>query len=120
MMRLTGTVNVDGKRVALDWKIDGVSVKAGPGLSADDVRVHTPLPNLSKAVIGEPTPVEDVQTNRWDALTVTDLRVELQARDLPVSGTKDVLIQRLIEADSATEEEVVEEEVAEGEEEVVE
>lgn len=117
-MRLTGTVNVDGKRVALDWKINGVSVVAGPGLSADDVKVHTYLPDLDKATPGELTPLKEVTTNRWDALTVTELRVELQNRGLSVTGNKSVLITRLLEHD---EEEVIEEEVVEeGDEEVVE
>jgi hypothetical protein len=118
LMRLTGTVNVDGKRVPLDWRIDGVSVKAGPGLSADDVRVHTSLPNLAKAMPGEPAPVEEVVSHRYDAMTVTDLRVELERRGLPVSGRKDELIQLLLESDSI--EEDVEEESEEGDEEVVE
>jgi len=117
-MRLTGTVNVDGKRVALDWKIDGVSVKAGPGLSADDVKVHTSIPNLAKAIPGEPAPVEEVVSHRYDAMNVSELRIELERRGLPVSGRKDDLIQLLLESDSIGEE--PEELVAEGEEEVVE
>ena len=117
-MRLTGTVNVDGKRVALDWKIDGVSVKAGPGLSADDVKVHTSLPNLAKAIPGEPAPVEEVVSHRYDAMNVSELRIELQRRGLPTAGKKADLIELLIESDSIGEE--PEELVAEGEEEVVE
>tara|TARA_R110000751_G_scaffold156956_1_gene262375 strand:+ start:178 stop:543 length:366 start_codon:yes stop_codon:yes gene_type:complete len=113
-MRLTGFVNVDGKRVALDWRINGVSVSSGPGLSADDVRVHTMLPDLALSVNGEPAPIKEVETNRWDALTVTDLRVELQNRDLLLSGKKAELIARLLEHDSPVIEEVVEEEDIEG------
>jgi hypothetical protein len=109
-MRLTGTVNVDGKRVSLDWRIDGISVKAGPGLSADDVRVHTSIPDLAASVRGAPAPLKEVETNRWDAMTVTDLRVELTNRGLTVSGKKDELIARLLEYDAEpVEEEVVEE-----------
>ena len=126
-MRLTGTVNVDGKRVALDWKIDGISVKAGPGLAADDVKVHTFLPNLAKALPGEPAPIEEVVSHRYDAMNVSELRIELQRRGLPTAGKKADLIELLMEADSIGEEPVeevveepVEEVVEEGEEEVVE
>jgi hypothetical protein len=118
-MRLTGYVVVDGKKKSLDWKINGTSVSAGPGLSADEVKVHTLLPNLAKAVNGEPAPIEEVVTSRWDSLTVTELRVELQSRELPVYGNKAQLITRLVENTSEEEEEeVVEEEVvADGNEE---
>jgi len=102
-MRLTGTINVDGKRVSLDWKINGISVVAGPGLSADDVKVHTFLPDLKNAT-EENTPLAEVTTNRWDALTVTELRVELQNRSLSVTGNKSVLITRLLEHDNDEEE----------------
>lgn len=120
-MRLTGTVNVDGKRVALDWKIDGVSVKAGPGLSADDVKVHTSLPNLAKALLGEAAPIEEIISHRYDAMNVSELRIELERRGLPVNGKKVELIELLMESDSIGEEpEEVVEEVVEGEEEVVE
>lgn len=112
-MRLTGTVNVDGKRVSLDWRIDGISVKAGPGLSADDVKVHTSIPDLAASVRGSPAPLKEVETNRWDAMTVTDLRVELTSRGLTVSGKKDELIARLLEHDN--DESSEEEEVEEGE-----
>ena len=43
-MRLTGFVTVNGVRVGLNWTITGNSVSAGPGLGADDVKVHIPLP----------------------------------------------------------------------------
>jgi len=108
-MRLIGTVNVDGKRVALDWKVNGISVQAGPGLSADDVKVITNLPALEEAPLGGTAPIKPIETNSWDALTVTELRVELTKRDLPPNGKKADLIARLIEADSDTEEVVVEE-----------
>lgn len=113
-MRLTGYVIVDGKKRSLDWRINGTSVVAGPGLSADEVKVHTLLPNLAKAENGEPAPIEEVVTSRWDSLTVTELRVELQNRELPVYGNKAQLIERLIE-NTTDEEEVVEEEVVEEE-----
>lgn len=115
-MRLTGYVVVDGKKKSLDWKINGTSVEAGPGLSADEVKVHTLLPNLAKSVNGDPAPIEEVVTNRWDSLTVTELRVELQNRELPVYGNKAQLIARLVENTTDEEDEVVEtEEVVEEE-----
>lgn len=113
-MRITGVVEVNGVRVPLDWTINGISVVAGPGLSADHVKVHTSLPALEKAVAGEPAPVEEITTSRWDSLTVTELRVELQNRGLPVYGKKSDLIARLLEyADAEPEEEEVEEVVEE-------
>lgn len=114
IMRITGVVEVNGVRVPLDWTINGISVVAGPGLSADHVKVHTSLPALEKAVAGEPAPVEEITTSRWDSLTVTELRVELQNRGLPVYGKKSDLIARLLEyADAEPEEEEVEEVVEE-------
>jgi hypothetical protein len=103
-MRITGFVNVNGTRMPLDWRINGISISSGPGVSADDVKVITELPNLAKAEKGGVAPIEEVVTSRWDALTVTELRVELERLELPVSGNKTQLIQRLVESNSSNEE----------------
>lgn len=52
--------------------------------------------------------------------TKAELQDELRERELPVSGTKDELIERLAEADAADEEETAEAEEETGEEETVE
>jgi len=100
-MRLSGTVTVNGVRVALDWTILGNRIEAGPGLPCNDVRLHIPMADLSNTSGG----VLDVESsNSYSDLNVTELRVLLRQRGLAVSGTKDELIARLIADDEATEE----------------
>ena len=110
-MRLTGFVTVNGVRVGLNWTITGNSVSAGPGLGADDVKVHIPLPeyvNSSGNIVEEvvPTPMETGGYNDW---TVTDLRLELKQKGLPIYGNKQDLIDRLTESGATAPTEAVEE-----------
>ena len=121
-MRLSGFVTVNGVREHLDWTITGTSVNAGPGLSADEVKVHVSLPDFTNNTGSSLLEVAEVSENPtgglWD-LTVTDLRLKLKQLGLPVYGNKQDLIDRLESAEaegSATEEvteEVVEEPVVE-------
>ena len=110
-MRLSGTVTVNGVRVALDWTIFGNRIEAGPGLPCDGVKLHINLPDLGNSTANilplEETAVLEIEVNAeapyW-AENVTELRVLLKQRELPVSGTKAELIARLIESDSVNKE----------------
>ena len=117
-MRIIGTVTVNGVRVAVDWRIRGTSIEAGPGLSASDVKLLVPLPDLQNNTSGtsiiteaevEETPVEEVVPQAYEDMTVTDLRIILERRGLPVSGKKAEMIQRLMDDDAG--ETAVEEDV---------
>lgn len=124
-MRIIGTVTVNGVRMPLDWRIRGTSIEAGPGVSADGVTLLVPLPSFTTesgtAYVTEEeveqTPVEPVAPS-YEEMTVTDLRVILEQRGLPVSGVKTELIQRLVDDDAAQAEPVAEVEVSEDVEEV--
>ena len=115
-MRLTGSVTVNGVRVGLNWSITGKNVISGPGLSGEDVKVHVSLPSYtddSGSVKDEIETTENPTGGYWD-MTVTDLRLALKERGLPIYGNKQDLITRLESADGETvEEEEVAEEVGE-------
>jgi len=107
MVRLSGSVTVNGVRVPLDWRIYGNRIESGAGLPCEDVKVHIDLPNLvntSGSIVSEMepevTPMEEPLTD-YGAMTVTDLRVILKERGLTLSGTKEELIARLVEDDNA-------------------
>ena len=97
IMRLTGFVTVNGVRMALDWTINGSSVSAGPGLSADEVKTHVSLPDYTNtsgtSVVAEATLSENPTGGLWD-MTVTDLRLMLKEKSLPIYGNKKDLIER--------------------------
>ena len=63
-MRLSGFVTLNGVRTPLDWTITGTSVNAGPGLGADEVKVHVSLPDYSNStgtsIMAEAIVVENV------------------------------------------------------------
>ena len=112
-MRLSGTVTVNGVRVALDWTIFGNRIEAGPGLPCDNVRLHIPMADLANSS-GDILPLEETKVleveipeeGPYSQSNVTELRVLLKQRDLTVSGTKAELIARLIENDNEATEEV--------------
>ena len=106
-MRLSGTVTVNGVRVALDWTIFGNKIEAGPGLPCDGVKLHINLPDLGNSTANilpleetEVLEVEMPEEGLYLSENVTELRVLLKQRELPVSGTKAELIARLIQSDS--------------------
>tara|TARA_R100001463_G_scaffold108490_2_gene163027 strand:+ start:1405 stop:1803 length:399 start_codon:yes stop_codon:yes gene_type:complete len=117
-MRLSGFVTINGVREHLDWTITGTSVNAGPGLNADQVKVHVSLPDFTNTTGSSLLEVAEVSENPtgglWD-LTVTDLRLKLKQLGLPVYGNKQDLIDRLegAEAEGNATEEVTEEIVEE-------
>lgn len=113
MVRLTGTIEIDGRRASLDWTISGEGIKDGPGLSSENVRVTVG----SLAVAPSPTPTPEtpvdapapVEPKSFEDMNKTELQVECSTRGLATTGTKADLLARL----TAPEVEVVEEAVAE-------
>ena len=106
-MRLTGSVTVNGVRVPLNWTIYGNRIESGAGLPCNDVKVRINLADLANSsgdiLPLEETDVLEVETPEEGDYTkenVTELRVLLKQRELPVSGAKADLIARLIEADT--------------------
>lgn len=118
-MRLSGFVTLNGVRTPLDWTITGTSVNAGPGLGADEVKVHVSLPDYTNStgtsIMSEAIVVENPTGGLWD-LTVTDLRLMLKEKGLPIYGNKKDLIERYESAEAegnSTEEAPAEETVEE-------
>lgn len=99
MVRLTGTIEIDGRRASLDWTISGEGIKDGPGLSSENVRVTVG----SLAVAPSPTPTPEtpvdapapVEPKSFEDMNKTELQVECSTRGLPTTGTKADLIERL-------------------------
>jgi hypothetical protein len=118
MVRLTGWVIVEGRKVALDWTVleDGTISSAG-NLSPALVTAHVaaPAPVVAEP---EPTPVveeEPVEEETdYDAMTKTDLMILCSQRGLSQSGTKAEIIARL-RADDAGPAPVAPEPTEEGE-----
>ena len=123
-MRLSGFVTVNGVRMPIDWTITGTTGSSGPGLPANDVQVHVPLPDYlnssGTAVVSEATVSDNPTGGYWD-MTVTDLRLLLKEQNLPIYGNKKDLVERLEGSASTnpteetTTEEIVEEIVEDGE-----
>ena len=123
-MRLSGFVTVNGVRMPIDWTITGTTVSSGPGMPANDVQVHVPLPDYlnssGTAVVSEATVSDNPTGGYWD-MTVTDLRLLLKEQNLPIYGNKKDLVERLegsastTPTEETTTEEIVEEIVEDGE-----
>ena len=123
-MRLSGFVTVNGVRMPIDWTITGTTGSSGPGLPANDVQVHVPLPDYlnssGTAGVSEATVSDNPTGGYWD-MTVTDLRLLLKEQNLPIYGNKKDLVERLEGSASTnpteetTTEEIVEEIVEDGE-----
>ena len=112
MARLTGYVEINGIRAALDWTITEKGIIEGAGLSSAGVVVvreailepsPTPTPETP---VDAPAPVEP---KSFEDMNKTELQVECSTRGLATTGTKADLLARL----TAPEVEVVEEAVAE-------
>jgi len=87
-MRLRGFVTVNGTRERLDWTISGTGVTSGPGVSAHEVDLTIPMPEIIEEVIEE-------YDDGYEEMTVVDIRLMLSERGEPVYGTKADLIARL-------------------------
>jgi hypothetical protein len=108
-MRLRGFVTINGTRERLDWTISGTGVTSGPGVSAHEVELTIPMPEIIEKVIEE-------YDDGYENMTVVDIRLMLSERGEPVYGTKADLIGRLRawvaanpDAAAPTEDEAVEE-----------
>jgi hypothetical protein len=108
-MRLRGFVTINGTRERLDWTISGTGVTSGPGVSAHEVELTIPMPEIIEKVIEE-------YDDGYENMTVVDIRLLLSERGEPVYGTKADLIGRLRawvaanpDAAAPTEDEAVEE-----------
>jgi|TARA_R110000796_G_scaffold38585_1_gene96941 hypothetical protein len=106
-MRLTGSVTVNGVRVPLNWTIYGNRIESGAGLPCNDVKIRVNLADLANSS-GDILPLEATEVleikmpeeGDYSNENLTELRVLLKQRELPVSGTKAELIARLIESDT--------------------
>ena len=99
MVRLTGTVEIDGRRKSLDWTISETGkIVEGPGLSAGsivattDTLALTPSPTPEAPIVDEIAPVEP---KSLEDMNKTELQVECNNRGLPATGTKAELLDRL-------------------------
>lgn len=103
MVRLTGTVVIDGRRASLDWTISGTGIKDGPGLASDGIRVVMETLKVAPSPTPAPeTPVEastPVESKSFEDMNKTELQVECSTRGLPTTGTKADLIERLTTGD---------------------
>lgn len=104
-MRVKGFVIVNGSTERVDWTINGDgSINEGPGLSAHGITVEGVM------VAPEPEVIEF--TDGYEDMTVTDLKVLLTQKDLPVYGNKGQLIERLRGWDANSPSDTVVEEVS--------
>lgn len=86
-MRITGFVTINGSREWLDWTLTGGSIVEGPGLSAAEITYE--------GTIEAPLEEEAAPTDGYENLTVTELKVQLTQRELPIYGNKEQLIERM-------------------------
>ena len=92
-MRITGFITINGSREWLDWTLTGDGIVEGPGLSAAEITYE--------GTITAPVEDEIAPTDGYEDLTVTELKVQLTQRELPIYGNKEQLISRLREWDVA-------------------
>jgi len=87
-MRLSGFVTINGSREQINWTLSSAGIVEGPGLSARDMTLEIPLPEIQV--------IEEVEyTDGYDELTVSVLRGMLEARSEPIYGNKADLVTRL-------------------------
>ena len=98
MVRLTGTVEIGGRRESLDWTITSTGIVEGAGLSSGEIKIHqdtapvaTPTPT-PETPVAAPAPVE---SKSFEDMNKTELQVECNNRELSATGTKAELVERL-------------------------
>lgn len=102
MVRLTGYVEIAGRRELLDWTIADGRIIEGAGLSSHGITIKvdeapvapspTPTPEAPAEETPAPAPVEP---KSFEDMNKTELQVECSTRGLPTTGTKADLLARL-------------------------
>lgn len=88
-------------RYPVDSVVDtGKESREGDSLVAQTAEVATPQGDASVLQKGAGAQSDEGGEEGYNAQTVPELQDELRSRDLPVSGTKDELVERLEEDDS--------------------
>ena len=116
MVRLTGFVIVEGRKVSLDWTLlpHGDIVSSGDlspsHVKSEGMMVREAQPTPAPAPLSTPTPapVEEEAPTDYASMNKTELMTLCSQRGLSTAGTKADLIARL-EADDSGETEAVSE-----------
>lgn len=116
MVRLTGFVIVEGRKVSLDWTLlpHGDIVSSGDlspaHIKSEGMMVPEAQATPAPAPLSTPTPapVEEEAPTDYASMNKTELMTLCSQRGLPTTGTKAELIARL-EADDSSESEAVSE-----------
>ena len=114
MVRLTGYVEIAGRREFLNWTIANGRIIEGVGVSAQGIEVST-----STVPVVEPTSSPEVAVEapvvEYGDMNKTELQVLCSQRGLDTTGLKADLIARLSEDDAGEAEPVTEGETDGGE-----
>ena len=110
MVRLTGYVEIAGRRELLDWTIADGRIIEGAGLGSHGITLKVdeapakPSPNPTpETPVDAPAPVEP---KSLEDMNKTELQVECSTRGLPTTGTKADLLARLTAGEAEGEAEV--------------
>jgi hypothetical protein len=97
MVRLTGYVEVAGRRELLDWTITNTGVVEHAGLSSAGITIKADQAPVAPSSIPTPeTPVAaPVEAKSLEDMNKTELQVECNNRGLSPTGTKAELLERL-------------------------
>ena len=118
MVRLTGYVEIAGRRELLDWTIANGRIIEGAGLGSHGITVKVDEAPAKPSLTPTPeTPVETpapVEPKSFEDMNKTDLQVECNTRGLPTTGTKADLLERLTTLEGVEDEEAVVEPSTEG------
>ncbi len=102
MVRLTGYVNIAGRREYLTRQIDGSRIFEGAGLPSEEIPVNAAAPAASPAPATPETPeLAPAEPTSYEDMNKTELQVLCSQRGLSTAGLKADLIARLTESDEA-------------------
>jgi hypothetical protein len=99
MVRLTGYVEIAGRRELLDWTIADGRIIEGAGLSSHGITLK--VDEAPVALSPDPTPETPaatpapVESKSLEDMNKTELQVECSTRGLPTTGTKADMLERL-------------------------
>jgi hypothetical protein len=110
MVRLTGYVEIAGRRELLDWTIADGRIIEGAGLGSHGITVKVDEAPVAPSPTPTPeTPVDapaPVEPKSLEDMNKTELQVECSTRGLPTTGTKADLLARLTAGEAEGEAEV--------------